>query len=115
MHRYDDAIAQYNKALALEPNFGITRQALGLAYLLNGMYSDGIRETEIARKLMSGDSVTTGQLGYGFAMSGNIAGARQLLADLLQSRQGPVPALAIADIYIARLSPGCITRSNSRM
>ncbi len=101
MHRYDDAIAQYNKALALEPNFGITRQALGLAHLLNGMYSDGIRETEIARKLMSGDSVTTGQLGYGFAMSGNIAGARQLLADLLQSRQGPVPALAIADIYIA--------------
>jgi hypothetical protein len=34
-------------------------------------------------------------------MSGNIAGARQLLAGLLESREGPgVPALAIAEIYI---------------
>ena len=98
--RYDDAIAQFRSALALEPGFGLTHQGLGVAYILKGMQQEGIKELELAQKLMPGPG-RLALLGYGYGYSGRKAEARQILAGLLrQSERRPLPALAIAQVYI---------------
>jgi TolB-like protein/Tfp pilus assembly protein PilF len=98
--RYDEAIAQFRNALALEPGFGLTHQGLGVAYILKGMSKEGIKELELAQKLMPGPR-RLALLGYGYGYSGRTAEARQVLADLLrQSERHPLPALAIAQVYI---------------
>jgi len=98
--RYDDAIAQFRSALALEPDFGLTHQGLGVAYILKGMPKEGIQELELAQKLMPGPG-RLALLGYGYGYSGRTAEARQVLADLLRKvERRPLPALAIAQVYI---------------
>jgi TolB-like protein/Tfp pilus assembly protein PilF len=101
MHRYDEAIQQYKNARDLDPNFGIARQGLGLTYLEKGMLQEGIAETRTASQLMGGDSMITGQLGYGYAVAGQPEMAKQLLTDLMhRSSLGSVRALPVAHIYI---------------
>lgn len=98
--RYDDAISQFRSALALEPGFGLTHQGLGVAYILKGMQKEGIEELELAQKLMPGPG-RLALLGYGYGYSGRTAEARHILADLLrQAKRQPLPALAIAQVYI---------------
>jgi tetratricopeptide (TPR) repeat protein len=101
MRRYEEAIEKYKNARDLDPNFGIVRQGLGLAYLQNEMYSEGIAETRTASQLMGGDSMITGQLAYGYALAGQTEMAKQLLTDLIRrSSLGSVRALPVAHIYI---------------
>ncbi len=98
LRRYDAAVSQYQRALALDANWGATHQGLGLTYLAMGKYAKGLAESKIAYKLMEGDLITTGQLGYAYALSGNAAMARQVLSDLLHRPK--FAASSIAQIYI---------------
>jgi serine/threonine-protein kinase len=99
--QFDDAIAGFRNALALSVNHGPSHQGLGMAYLAKGMYAQGLQETILARQLMEGDTLTSAQLGYGYAISGRTADARRLLAELLErSERNTVPAIALAYIYI---------------
>ncbi len=99
--RYDDAIAGFQNALALNVNYGPAHQGLGMAYFAKEMYSQGLQETILARQLMEGDTLTSAQLGYGYSISGRSADARRLLAELLERYdRGTVPAIAVAYIYI---------------
>jgi len=101
LHRYDEAIQKYKSARDLDPNFGLVRQGLGLAYLEKGMYPEGIAETRTASQLMGGDSMITGQMAYGYALAGQTDMAKQILTDLLhRSSLGSVRALPVAHIYI---------------
>jgi adenylate cyclase len=101
MRRYQEAIQHYKSGRDIDPNFGIVRQGLGLTYLAKGMYPEGIAETVIASQLMGGDSMITGQLGYGYALAGQPEMAKQLLTDLIRrSGLGSVRALPVAHIYI---------------
>lgn len=98
--RYDEAIEQFQSALALEPGFGLAHQGLGVAYLLKGNHADAITELQAANQHMRGPR-RMALLGYAYAVSGQTAEARQILNSFLdQSKRGPFPALAIAQIYI---------------
>jgi TolB-like protein/Flp pilus assembly protein TadD len=101
LRRYDDAIDQYRKALALDPNFGLTHRGLGIVYIRKGMYVQGIVELQAAAKFTEHDATPNGHLGYAYAVSGNEAGANELLRELLARSSGePSVAPAIARIYI---------------
>jgi tetratricopeptide (TPR) repeat protein len=98
LRRYDEAVSQYQDALALDANSGSAHQGLGLTYLAMGRYEEGLEESKIAYKLMQADLMTTGQLGYAYALTGNKAQAQETLTDLLHRRHAA--ASSIAQIYI---------------
>lgn len=101
LRRYREAIEQSEKVLALEPNFGMTRESLGMALIANGKYSEGLSELQTARQLMGSDPWVDGQLAYAYAVSGQLEPARQVLNTLLgEYKRGAFPALAIAQAYI---------------
>jgi len=98
--RYDEAIEGFRGALALEPNFGLAHQGLGIAYLLKGMPAEAIEELQIANKMMSGPG-RLGLLGYVYAVSGRTRDARRILDSMIaESRREPAPALPIAQIHL---------------
>lgn len=100
MGHYDQAIEGFRNALVMEPNFGLTHQGLGVAYLLKGDTAEGIDELQVACKLMDGPR-REALLGWAYAVSGKTAEARRILNDFLQQAQRkPFPALAIAEVYI---------------
>jgi tetratricopeptide (TPR) repeat protein len=95
----DLAVTEYQRALAIEPNFGLANHFLGRAYLANG---DGRRAVDQLRKsneLMGQLPFTLGDLGYALAVSGARSEAEQLLADLRGRRErAGYPAFPIAAI-----------------
>jgi len=98
LHRYQEAIDQTQKVLALEPNFAMTRENLGMAFIASGKYAEGLSELQLARNLMGTNPWADGQLAYAYALSGQTEPARQLLSELLRRYQrGAFPALAIAE------------------
>lgn len=99
--RFDEAVEQYHNSIQLDPNDGISHQGLGLVYLQKKMYRDGINESEACSRIMKGDPFITGQVGYAYAVSGNLARARENLATMenLATTRGTV-SLAVANVYI---------------
>lgn len=97
---YEEAITEFHSALALEPNFGLAHQGLGVAYLLQGMCENAIDELQLANQSMSGPR-RRALLGWAYGVCRRPAEAREILRDFLnQSGRGPFPALAIAQVYI---------------
>lgn len=100
VRRYDEAIAQYKRALSLNPGFALTHFGLGWAYGLRGMYPEAIAEMRKYLEL-SGDPTGKGYLGLLLAKSGGRDEARKLLNELKQeSMQRYVQSYAFATIYI---------------
>jgi serine/threonine-protein kinase len=98
--RYDEAIAQYNRILVSNPNFGYAHQALGWAYGLKGMYPEAIAETRTAIEQRNGSSAR-GYLGLWLARSGKRDETVQLLNELKQeSARNYVQPYTFALIYI---------------
>ena len=98
--RNDDSIALLQTALDLDPSSGILHQELGLVYMSRpATYRQGIAESEQARNLMEGDSWSTSQLGYAYALVGRTAEARDILRTLEADSQDHVRALAVARVY----------------
>jgi TolB-like protein/Tfp pilus assembly protein PilF len=48
-HRYEEAIAQLQRTLAIEPDYEPARTLLGRAYLLTGRHADAMREFEATK------------------------------------------------------------------
>jgi tetratricopeptide (TPR) repeat protein len=72
--RYDESIAQFQKALDLNPNLPVLRAMLAMAYTLKRMYPDALAEYD---KIADQDKVTgagnqmvAGMLGWVYAVSG---------------------------------------------
>ncbi len=100
MGEYDQAIERFRRALELEPGFGLARQGLGLAQILNGQREEGLAELEAAAAIQGGVR-TRSVLGYAYGLAGRQDKARRILADFLaQQQRGPFPALAIAHVYL---------------
>ncbi len=100
LRRYDEAIALLQKAVAANPSLGIVHEMLGLVYLARPLtYAQGLAESERARELMENDPMTTSQVGYAYALSGQRAKARDMLRQLERSPDGSLRALPLARVY----------------
>jgi serine/threonine protein kinase/Tfp pilus assembly protein PilF len=88
-HRHDESIAQTQKILALDPNYGPAHHNLGLCLSAKGKY-----EEAIAAFLRSGRAA--GNIGQTYALAGRTREARKLLADL----EAHGDAFSVAQIYV---------------
>jgi hypothetical protein len=65
--------------LALDPNFALSRQSLGMTLVANGQYPEGISQLTLSRQLMGSDPWLDGQLAYSYALSAQTGAARRIL------------------------------------
>jgi len=101
MRRYDGAIEQSKKTLALDSQFGFAHLHLGAAYLQKHMYPQAIAELQVACQQMRNSPSPAARLAYTYAVSGNAQKARVILRGFLEeSEHGPFPANPIAEVYI---------------
>ena len=99
--RWDQAIAQFQKALDLHSNDTSSQYQLGWAYVYSGAYDKGI---EAVRASQSGDVPTelSPDLAQINAMTGKRNQARQTLTQLLElSKKYPISPSLIALIYVS--------------
>jgi eukaryotic-like serine/threonine-protein kinase len=80
--RFEDSIAQYRRALDLDPHFARTHFYLGLAYEQTGQFSKGIESLENAIKIAGRMPVMLASLGHIYARGGNRQHAQELLLEL---------------------------------
>ncbi|MGE5326872.1 MAG: tetratricopeptide repeat protein, partial [Deltaproteobacteria bacterium] len=98
--RFDDAIAQSQRLIELEPNLYISHLYLGLGYEGKRLYPQAIAEFQKADLLSGGNPIVLGALGHTYAVSGQKAKALELTRRLKDvSKQRYVPALYPAAIY----------------
>ena len=100
--RYDEAIAEYRKLIAIAPNFPQTQYELGLAYEQNGMYEEALKQLQKAFEMPEnyGRTMIRSDIGHLYAVWGKRAEAQQVLAELLKkSEQSYVSAYDVAVIY----------------
>jgi len=96
--QYDQARAQLEKTLTMDPNHHETHGILGATYAQQGRYSEAIAEWQKGIELGGWDK--RGFLGYVYALSGRRGEAQKLLAQLLdEAKSKPVSAYNIARIY----------------
>jgi serine/threonine-protein kinase len=99
VHRYDAAIAQLHKVLAMQPGFASAHMGLWGAFYRKAMYEEALAE---ARKFFSvlGDHEVVEALDRGNAEAGYRAAMRSA-GDVLSARsnQTHVPAVRIARVY----------------
>jgi len=100
--RYEPAIEQFKQAIDIDPNYAPAHARLGATYLQKKLYEEAILELEKARSL---DNSPERQgrfawLAYAFAMSGQQAKAKLMLAELKeQATQRNIPPISFAYIY----------------
>jgi tetratricopeptide (TPR) repeat protein len=93
------AIAEYQRALAIEPSFGLANHFLGRAYLLRGDQRRAIEQLRKSNDLLGEVPFSTGDLGYALGAAGARVEAERLLADVHAKRAtGFYPAFVIAQI-----------------
>lgn len=97
----DLAIAEYQRALAIEPNFGLANHFLGRAYLAKGEHGRAIEQLRKSNELLGEVPFSVGDLGYALAVAGARDEAERMLAAILRKRsEGFYPALPIALIHL---------------
>ncbi len=79
---YQGAVRQCRSALTLEPTFGQTYLALGLAYVAAGQTGDAVEVFEGLRALAGDTPPVLAALGYAYGMAGRRADAQTLLREL---------------------------------
>jgi TolB-like protein/tetratricopeptide (TPR) repeat protein/RIO-like serine/threonine protein kinase len=94
--QYDAAIQQLRRTLDIEPDYVPAHTLLGRAYLLKGMWADGIKELE------SAGTEYEEMLALGYAMAGRQSDANRLLDKMLSpSYKYPIAAYDLALVYAA--------------
>jgi Flp pilus assembly protein TadD len=96
--RYDDAIRELSEVLERHPRHVEARLNLALAYQASGRQQDALRELREAARIAPDNPIVLGHLGQMLAQSGDAAGAREILEQLMQ-RRGRTPASAIAQVH----------------
>jgi TolB-like protein/DNA-binding SARP family transcriptional activator len=84
--RYEEAIQQYRKALELDPTFFMARWGLSRAYLQLGRHGEAMRELQYPGTDYLG-FFRPALLGYAYAVTGQKAEARQVLAELRERHE----------------------------
>jgi TolB-like protein len=80
--RYDDAIAQLEDALEVDPDFGPSYGYLGMAYTQKGMYEEAILAFRKALALGDSPLLVKGRMGYAYAVAGRRDEAIATLGEL---------------------------------
>jgi tetratricopeptide (TPR) repeat protein len=80
--RDDEAIAQCQRTLEMDPSFALAHGVLARAYHRKGMEKEFLREAELGK---TGNSAYPGSPGFFYALIGNKAEARRAIQDLLRS------------------------------
>ena len=89
--RFDEAIEQCRKTLAVYPGFCRAQILLGRALAAQGKYGESVESCLKARELLKGASYLPyllGTLGFAYASVGNGAAAREVMGELLRLEQG---------------------------
>jgi len=76
------ARARIEKTIELDPNFWIAHLFLGKVFLETGNYGEAIAEFSKAKEFSHGNSEAISMLGYAWAVTGEPAKARAVLAEL---------------------------------
>ena len=98
--RYDEAIAQLLNTIEMDSTYLLAHIVLGQCYEQTGRYPEAISELRKASALALDSPPVLAALGHVYAVSGNRAGAMQLLADLKsQATRRYVSPFYIAFIY----------------
>lgn len=94
---YDRAIAVLQRSIALSPQYPIPYRRLGLTYLMQGKSAAALSTLRQAEALFPTNVETEGLIAYVEATSGNLSGARRILAELnRRSADEYVPAFTLA-------------------
>ena len=97
----DLAIPEYQRALEIEPNYGLANHFLGRAYLAKGQTAKAIEQLRRSNELLGGVPFSMGDLGYALASGGHRAEAERMLAEMNRRRRaGYYPAFAIAEVEL---------------
>ena len=98
--RYDEALAQCQKIIALDDNFFPARRYAGLVYEQMGRYQEAIAALNKARNLGGSSPVILGALAHAEAVAGNHAEAKRLLDEIIAGAPTRrVSAYEVAVIY----------------
>ena len=81
-NNHEASIENSLKLIELDPNFGPAHQYLALSYLRKGRNAEAIVESEKAVELAKRSAITTGDLGYVYAVSGKRREAINLIKEL---------------------------------
>jgi len=85
--RYDEAIAQYQQILALDPNYAPAHDYLSLAYISKHDYANAVASVLRARKLEGDSDAHLAALQQAFDRGGIVAYEEKLVADRLATRE----------------------------
>ncbi len=97
----DLAIPEYQRALEIEPNYGLANHFLGRAYLAKGQTAKAIEQLRRSNELLGEVPFSMGDLGYALATGGHRPEAERVLAEMNHKRQaGYFPAFAIAELEL---------------
>jgi serine/threonine protein kinase/tetratricopeptide (TPR) repeat protein len=80
--RTREALAEAERAVALDPSFSRSHAVLGWACLALGRTTEGLAALERALELAPGSTLFLAQLGQACGMTGDVARARAILAEL---------------------------------
>ena len=98
--RYDDAIAQLQRVLELEPGYFIARNFLAFIYGLKSMFEESIAEYKRSVELARSSTSLAG-LGTAYAMAGRKDEAWAVLEDLENGTGlGYISPVSHAQIYV---------------
>ena len=99
--RYDEAVAECLKALAMNPEFGIAHYFLGQAYLQQGNHADAITELERAAELTGRSPEVIAGLAHAKASLDLNEEAREILDELVRlSENRYVSPTLLAQVYV---------------
>jgi len=99
-HQYDEAIAQLEKTINLEPRFVDAYQYLGQAYEQKKMYAQAIATYQKGMAQAERHPFLIASLGHAYALSGERDKAQQALAELREmSKQRYISPYLFAVIY----------------
>ena len=96
--RYDEALEGYRRIVELDVGFARAYTGMGRTLLQVGRFGEGIGMLEKGRELAGDTSGILGALGQGLAWSGNLDGARAILARLVamgEARYVPFTTFAL--------------------
>ena len=97
----DLAIPEYQRALEIEPNYGLANHFLGRAYLAKGQTAKAIQQLRRSNELLGAVPFSMGDLGYALASGGQPAEAQKMLTEMNRKRQDVYyPAFAIAEVEL---------------
>jgi serine/threonine-protein kinase len=99
-HKPAEAIAEFQRSLALNPEFAAGHLSLAVAYLRNKQFPEAIEETRKAETLHGDPTRVLEVLGEAQALSGDVKGAESTLDRLLNNDiGGKVSPYSVALIY----------------